>query len=158
MNYEYAGLVKWDAFKAKYDNGTQYHSEIGKGSEGYPLKPTYYVTWLFTHSSKPKWQVVEVIQGPVSDKLVSALNNPLSGNMTIYALNDTGTSSNFSIGGLPLNKQFHFLVWNNNGNGKIKDNGVVQANEAGVVSINLELESFAVLTTMDVESIDSIRM
>ena len=153
MNYEFAGFIKWDAYKAKYDNGTQYHSLIGSGSEGYPLYPAWYSSMMFTRTSKPGWQLIESTKGKNNSKLVSALKDPQTGDLSIYSLNDTGNKTNFSISGLTAGKEFHFLIWNADGQGRIKDNGFLKANASGVVSFALEKESFAVLTTLNVTNI-----
>lgn len=149
MNYKYVAAVKWDAYKAKYDNGSQYYSEIGSGTDGYPIWPAYNMTQMFTYTSKPGWQVVGVTQGPVSTKLVSAMNDPVTGDMVVYALNDSEGTTTISIGGLPSNKQFRLLVWNEDGTGGITNRGSVQADASGVIAVNLNSQSFAVLTTLD---------
>ncbi|MDP3445623.1 MAG: hypothetical protein Q8T08_22410, partial [Ignavibacteria bacterium] len=71
LNYKYVGFAKWDCYKAKYDNGTQYFSEIGIASEGYPTRPSFYMTWLFTHTCLPGWSVVETKQGNNINKVVA---------------------------------------------------------------------------------------
>lgn len=149
MNYKYVACVKWDAYKAKYDNGSQYYSVIGSAADGYPIMPLYNVIQMFTYTLNPGWQIVEVIQGPVQTKLVSALKNPVTGDITVYILNDTGTTTTFSISGLPSNKQFHLMVWNEEADGGIRNGGIVKTNASGVVTITLNLESFATLTTVD---------
>lgn len=155
-SYKYVATVKWDAYKAKYDNGTQYFSEIGSGNGGYPTRPVYNVTRLFTHSgATPGWQIVGV-NGAVPGKLVSALNDPATGNMAVYALNDTGAATTIAVGGLAANKQFRLLVWNDEATGGIKNYGTVQTDGAGTIAMSLNSQSFAVLTTLNPGDLDQV--
>ena len=87
MNLGFAGFIRWDCYKAKYDNGNQYYSCIGKASEGYPTWPLYYMTWLFTHTCQPGWSVVETKQGNNIYKTVAAMQDKAGQNMTLYAMN-----------------------------------------------------------------------
>jgi hypothetical protein len=147
MRWHYAATVKWDAYKANYDNGNQYFSEIGSGTDGYPLKPSYHMSRMFTNTSKPGWQVLTV-DGYVG-KWVTALKDPASNDMAVYALNDTGGQTTISIDGLPANKKFRLLIWNDDGLGGIKDVGDVTTNGSGEIAVRLNAESFAALTTLD---------
>lgn len=155
MNKKFVALAKWDAYKAKYDNGTQYFGEIGSGSAGYPTKPVYNVTRLFTHTSNSHWNLVSVT-GSVTGKLVTALKDPSSSNMAVYALNDTGASTTISIGGLGANKVLNLYIWNDNGDGGITNAGQVQANASGEITVRLNTESFAAFTTLNPTNLDKI--
>lgn len=147
MRWGYAGTVKWDAYKAKYDNGEQYFSSIGSGAAGYPLKPSYNMIRMFTSTSEAGWRV-QTVDGYVG-KWVTALKDPSSSDMAVYALNDTGGQTNISIDGLPGNQKFRLLVWNDNGSGAIEDKGEVVTNSSGEITVRLNEESFAALTTLD---------
>ena len=50
----YAGTIKWDGYAAKYDRGTQDYSLIGPPTQGWPLRPVYNVTRLFTSTTRPQ--------------------------------------------------------------------------------------------------------
>lgn len=154
LNKKFVASVKWDAYKAKYDNGTLYHGEIGSGNDGYPLKPVYNVTRIFTQTARPGWQVVKV-NGSVSNKLVTALYDDTTGDMAVYALNDGSGLKDFTIGGLGVNKQFELVYWNKNGTGGTRHYDKVQANAAGEITLrNIPEESFAALTTLELDELD----
>ncbi|KQX48844.1 LamG-like jellyroll fold domain-containing protein [Paenibacillus sp. Root444D2] len=155
MNKKFVATTKWDAYKAKYDNGTQYYGEIGSGTDGYPMKPIYDVTRLFSHTSNSHWQLVSVT-GSVTGKLVTALKDPSSSNMAVYALNDTGASTTISIGGLGANKIFRMYVWNDNGDGGITDESSVQADSSGNITVRLNTQSFAAFTTLNPVDLERI--
>lgn len=155
MNYQYVAAVKWDAYKAKYDNGTQYYSEIASATGGYSTKPAYNMTRLFTRTSLPGWQVVGVT-GAVTGKLVSAMNDPVTGNMAVYALNDTTGTTTIAVGGMPANKQFRLLVWNDEATGGIKHYGTVQTDSAGTIAVTLNTQSFAAFTTLNPGDLDQV--
>lgn len=153
INKKFVALTKWDAYKAKYDNGTQYHSVIGSGTDGYPIKPAYNVIRLFTHTSNPHWNIVSV-SGSVTGKLVSALKDPNSSNLAVYALNDTGASTTISIGGLGANKSMRLYIWNKNGDGGISDEGAVSADFLGNIEVRLPSQSFAAFTTLGASDLE----
>ncbi|WP_164821449.1 LamG domain-containing protein [Paenibacillus koleovorans] len=153
MKRKFVALTKWDAYKAKYDNGTQYHAEIGSAAAGYPLKPVYNVTRLFTHTANSHWDLLSVT-GSVSGKLLTALKDPNSSNMAVYALNDTGATTTISFNGVGANKAFRLFVWNENGDGGITDKGTVSANYIGNIEVRLNKESFAAFTTLGVTDLE----
>jgi hypothetical protein len=153
MKRKFVALTKWDAYKAKYDNGTQYHSEIGSGTDGYPLKPVYNATRLFTHTANSHWNLVSVT-GSVSGKIVNALKDPSSSNLAVYALNDTGATTTISFNGVGANTAFRLFVWNENGDGGITDKGTVSADFIGHIQVRLNSQSFAAFTTLNVTDLE----
>jgi hypothetical protein len=112
------------------------------------------MTRMFTTTSKPGWQVLTV-DGLVG-KWVTALKDPNSGDMAVYALNDTGGQTTISIDGLPANKKFRLLIWNDNCMGGIEDRGEVLTNGAGEITVRLNAESFAAFTTLDPGDVETI--
>lgn len=153
MKRKFVALTKWDAYKAKYDNGTQYHSEIGSGTDGYPLKPVYNATRLFTHTANSHWNLVSVT-GTVTGKIVNALKDPNSSNLAVYALNDTGATTTISFNGVGANTAFRLFVWNENGDGGITDKGTVSSDFIGHTQVRLNPQSFAVFTTLNVTDLE----
>jgi hypothetical protein len=151
LNYKYVGFSKWDCYKAKYDNGTQYFSEIGIASDGYPIRPSYYMTWLFTHTCQQGWNVVETKQGNNVNKVVALLKEKDGQNMTLYAVNRSSGLFPYVIGGLPANQNFHFMVWNNDRKGKIEKLSDVKTDENGVLKLSLTSQSVVAITTLDVD-------
>ncbi|HEY8659774.1 MAG TPA: hypothetical protein VIL78_12110 [Hanamia sp.] len=150
LNYKYVGFCKWDCYKAKYDNGTQYFSEIGIASEGYPIRPSYYVTWLFTHTCQPGWDVVETKQGNNVNKVVAVMRENSGQNMTVYLVNRSSGMYPFVTGGLPAKHNFHVVAWNNDQKGKIEKLADVSTDENGVLRINLQSQSVVAVTTLEV--------
>ena len=151
LNLGYAGFVRWDCYKAKYDEGTQYFSCIGSGTDGYPLYPLYYMTCLFTYACQPGWNVVETRQGNNINKAVAAMRDKTGQNMTLYALNKSSGMFPFVIDGLPVKKNFHIVVWNNDQKGKIEKLSDVTTNEKGLIRVNLQPQSVVAITTLEVD-------
>lgn len=150
LNYKYVGFAKWDCYKAKYDNGTQFFSEIGIASEGYPIRPAYYMTWLFTHTCKPGWSVVETKAGVDINKAVAVMQSKSADEMTIYAANRSSGSLNFVIGGLPAKKTFRVFLWNKNFKSKVTKEADVTTDDNGVLRLPIATLSFVAITTLDV--------
>ena len=151
LNYKYVGFSKWDCYKAKYDNGTQYFSEIGIANEGYPIRSSYYMTWLFTHTCQPGWSVVETKQGNNINKAVAVMREKTGQNMTLYAVNKSSGMFPFVIDGLPAKKNFHVVVWNKDQKGKIEKLSDVSTDETGVLKLTLQTQSVVAITTLDVD-------
>ena len=151
LNLGYAGFIRWDCFKAKYDGGTQYYSCIGSGTDGYPLYPLYYMTCLFTYTCQPGWSVVETKQGNNINKAVAVMREKTGQNMTLYALNKSSGMYPFVIGGLAANKNFHVVVWNNDQLGKISKLTDVSTDATGVLKLTLQTQSVVAVTTLDVD-------
>lgn len=151
LNYKYVGFVKWDCYKAKYDNGTQYFSEIGIASDGYPIRPSYYMTWLFTHTCKPGWNVLETKQGNNVNKVVAVLKDAKGQDMTLYSVNRSSGMYPFVIAGLPANQNFHFVVWNNDHLGKIEKLSDVKTDENGVLKLTIQGQSVVAVTTLEID-------
>lgn len=151
LNYKYVGFSKWDCYKAKYDSGTQYFSEIGIASDGYPVRPSYYMTWLFTHTCLPGWNVVETKQGNNVNKVVAVMKDKAGQNMTLYAVNRSSGMFPYVISGLPANQSYHLVAWNNDQKGKIEKLSDVKTDESGFLKLNLLAQSVVAVTTLDVD-------
>lgn len=151
LNAGMAGFVKWDCYKAKYDNGNQYFSVIGPGSEGYPLYPSYWMTWVFTHTCAAGWKVVSAVPtvGAGSPKSLAAMTDG-GENFTLYALGKSTSQVNFKVGGLPANRTFQVIVWNDDLMGGLTRSKSVSSDASGVVSFDVKSGSFAAVTTLDV--------
>ena len=50
----FTGTVKWDLYAAKYDAGTQDHSALGPGAQGWPARPVYRLLQLLTTTTEPR--------------------------------------------------------------------------------------------------------
>ena len=82
------------------------------GPGGWKLRPSYELTRLFTHTVKPRWNVIDV-DGPSDDRLVVGFEKP-GGALTVIGLDTRGGLSNsppstvisYELGGLPLGSVF----------------------------------------------------
>jgi hypothetical protein len=149
----YAGVVKWDGYTAKYDRGTQDYSLIGPPAQGWPLRPVYNVTRLFTLTTRRGWKVVGVA-GSAGTKLVAGYTGP-KGQVTVIGLDTSGASLaapsqtvvSYSIGGLTPSASFQLYVWNPDGSGAIGAPTAVQSDAAGLVQVTAPLQSVFALTS-----------
>jgi hypothetical protein len=149
----YAGTIKWDGYAAKYDRGTQDYSLIGPPTQGWPLRPVYHVTRLFTSTTRPGWKVVG-IAGSSGTKLVAAY--AAGKQTTAIGLDTSGatlatpstTVVSYAIGGLPRGTSFQLYVWNPDGSGAIAAPTVVQSDAAGMVQVTAPLQSVFAVTTL----------
>ena len=150
----YAGMSKWDGFFGKYDNGTQDFSMIGPPQAGWPLRPVYYLTRLFTSTIGASWNVV-ALNGTSGPKLATAYAGP-NGELTLVGLDIDGASLNtaspdqisYSIGGLPPNTAFRLLEWNADGTGQTAPVGELRTDGLGVLAVTAPLQSVWAVTTV----------
>src|SRR5919201_3253144 len=137
----YSGTVKWDGYFGKSDRGTQDYSLIGPPTQGWPLRPVYNATRLFTLTTKPGWKVVG-IDGSSGTKLVAGYTGPKA-RTTVVGLDTSGASLatasttvvSYAVGGLPRGTSFQLYVWNQDGSGTIAAPAVVQSDAAGMLQI-----------------------
>ena len=159
----YSGTVKWDVYPAKYDAGTQDHSALGPGADGWPARPVYNVLQLMTLTTAPKGgSIVDVVPktGADREKLLTAYISPAR-NITILGLHTDGgaiaTTSHgpvpYSIGGLPPSSSFRLLSWNGDGSGGNTDWGFVESDAAGVVQFSVPLDAVFALTNTPIISL-----
>lgn len=151
LNAGFAGLIKWDCYKAKYDNGNQYFSVIGSGEDGYPLYPSYWMTWVFTHTCKPGWKVVSAQAVKAASHKLCATMTDGGSNYTIYAQTTAAVQTPFTVTGLPADMKFRVLAWNDDLMGGIVELEPVSANKEGKVTFNVKADGFIALTTLDFE-------
>lgn len=149
MNAGFSGLIKWDCFKAKYGDGNQYYSVIGAGKDGYPLTPTYWMLWAFTHTSRIGWKVIsaETIDAP-EEKYCAAVTDGKK-HFTIYAQSRVSGVAPFVIEGLPANKRFRIISWNSNKEGGLTELEPVISDAKGRLTFEVAPECFVAVTTLD---------
>lgn len=152
LNLGYAGFIRWDCYKAKYDGGTQYFSCIGSGTDGYPLYPLYNMTYLFTHTSEPGWQVVSSTSGSTNKSLIIAavMTNSNASNQTVYAINMNTSQVIYTVEGLIPNKKYNAYSFNNDGNGGLKKEFAATASAQGMIKDTAMAKSLIAITTLDV--------
>jgi hypothetical protein len=150
MNLGFSGFVRWDCYKAKYDNGTQYYSCIGSGTDGYPLYPLYYMTWLFNHTSEPGWHVV--FSSPVlSDNkplVTAAMTSPNGADEAVYIINRSNGPVSYTAKGLLPNKKYTICFFNNNGNGQLEKMTATSGID-GTLRNTVKANSLVALSTYD---------
>jgi hypothetical protein len=152
----YAGTVKWDVYPAKYDAGTQDHSSLGPGADGWPTRPVYRVLQLMGLTTKPRGgSIVEMVPSAGADpeKLLTAYVSPAK-DVTVFGLHTDGgaipttsdTPISYTIGGLPPNAFVRLFVWNDDGSGSNVDKGFLETSSNGAVEFTVPLDSVFALT------------
>ena len=129
-------------------------SLIGPPQEGWPLRPVYYLTRLFTQTVKPGWNVVGLTGAP-AQKLVTAYASP-SGDLTLIGLDTAGASLDtvsstvvlYTLDGLPPNTTFRLSYWNLDGTGGNASAGSVRSDAPGQLNVTAPLQSVFALTTL----------
>jgi len=155
MNLGFAGFIRWDCYKAKFDNGSQYYSCIGSAKDGYPLFPLYYMTYLFTHTSAPGWQVVKTSTdvNVRNTFVVSAIKERKGENQTVYAINVANKAINFSVGGLTPNQKYDVYSFNSDGKGSLKKESALTTNLSGIISGIAGAKTLLAITTVPVADV-----
>jgi hypothetical protein len=168
LNDGFAGLSKWDMYRAQYDFTYQDHSLIGylfdkdpnrdypdrpddymaPGKDRWPLRPAYYMEWLMSNTSGQGWKVVGY-NGTSGQKLITALQSADGSNTTIFAMNTDGSASSVSIGHLPVGKTYTVLIWNADGSGKNSKADSLSSGTTGTVTVDAPAGSMVALTTFD---------
>lgn len=149
LNTGFAGLIKWDCYKAKYDNGNQYFSVIGSGEDGYPLYPSYWMTWIFTHTCKPGWKVISTQAVKAASHKLCAAMTDVESNYTIYAQTTAAVQTPFTVTGLPADMKFRVLAWNDDLMGGATELESVSTDEEGKITFDVKADGFIALTTLD---------
>ena len=151
------GTIKWDLYSAKYDAGTQDHSALGPGVEGWPARPVYRLLQLVTTATEPRGgRIVQVVGAPgaAATKLLTGYVSP-PGDITILGLDALGgmvgtTSAElvpYAIGGLPPNTSFRLLVWNGDGTGQNREVGRLDTDATGTLGLSVPRDAVFALTT-----------
>jgi len=151
------GTIKWDLYSAKYDAGTQDHSALGAGVDGWPPRPVYRLLQLMTATTEPRGgRIVQVVRAPEAppSKTLTAYISP-AGDITILGLDALGgmigtTSADlvpYTIGGLPPNTSFRLLLWNGDGTGENREVGRLNSDAAGTIWLSVPRYAVFALTT-----------
>lgn len=151
LNLGYGGFIRWDCYRAKYDNGTQHYSGIGTANDGYPLYPLYYMTYLFANTAVPGWNVVQTDQGTYKEKAVAVLKSPAGDGLTVLAINTSSGTLPYAVGGLPADKTFKVIAWNADQTGKLTKSDNVSTDKEGVLKFSVSGGSVVSITTLDLD-------
>jgi hypothetical protein len=162
-NLGYRGLVKWDAYFAKYNlNPKEPHpQEYGmiarpKGSD-WPLRSSYHLTRLFTQTVGHGWDVRKLDHAGGS-QIAAAYSGP-AGGLTLIGLDTAGATlirpvqqkRSYHFSKLPENTSFQLLYWNRHGRGRLTSPGQRRSDGAGNLSVEAPLHSVFALTTLPVD-------
>lgn len=160
VNGGFAGLSKWDFYRAQYDFSYQDFSLIGylfnpqEGQDQWPLRPAYYMEWLMAHTAGQQSQVLG--QRGSADTLLITPFRSSSSDLTLFGLNtdyNATSPATISVGDLPANTTFNVLVWNSDGGGKVTSLGTLNSGPNGFVSFAAPAQGLTALTTAAVPSL-----
>jgi hypothetical protein len=137
--------LKWDAYWAKYDNGTQRYSMIGapdaKGT--WPLTPVYHLTQMLARAV-PAGSLVAV-EGKQDGVLVAAARGE---KLAVFGVVTSKTKQEISVGGLTPATHFRALVWNQNGDGLVKEVGQIDTKDVCTARLTLPESTVFALTSL----------
>jgi hypothetical protein len=173
-------VSNWDLYWSTYDRtkANQSFWMIGPPEEGWALYPSYYAFQLLLQTTARGWQVLGVDPWTAADEaepIARQTSDPPSwtwdqpgqeltayagpnGELTLVGLDTNGralaapdgTSSDYSIGGLPPNATFTLALWNATGDGTNSVAQTITTGGAGVVRFSVPLQAAFVLTTVPV--------
>lgn len=150
LNLGFAGFIRWDCYKSKYDSGVQYFSCIGSGTDGYPLYPLYYMTYLFTHTSNPGWKVISTTGSNQLGVVAAAMTNSNGSDHTIYAVNNKSGLVKFTLSGLNPNYSYNIYSFNNDNKGSLKKETSVTSDNTGLIEYTSNAKSLIAITTLNI--------
>ena len=145
LNRGYVAAVWWDLADLRYEKRRMHYGLMGEPAKDFPLKPGYYLMYLFTHTTQPGWRA-RTIDGSDPDTLISAVEGK-NGQFTLFALNRASDARRITVSGLPRARSLRKLIWNGWGNGKLIDDGHVQTPLSGSISIDVPPTSITALST-----------
>ncbi|MDB4955585.1 MAG: hypothetical protein JWO36_3154 [Myxococcales bacterium] len=143
----FVSTLKWDAFYAKYDQGSQFYSAIGAPPEWF-VKPVYYATQLFTSSVAPGWSSVGVTggTGAADTRLLTGFSGP-NGAAAVVALNKGRAATTVDVTGLPPGTPVQLLVWHGEGAGNLTTRTVTTTDQCQI-TFTVPARSVAAVTTL----------
>lgn len=161
------GMLKWDAYFAKYDKAAQAYYLLGRPEPPAPFTtwepyPTYFALQMFTLTTEPGWSIAEVTPEASSGKHLAGFRGSPN-DCTIIGLHQGGAQLNtpstqapvpYTITGLPKNKAMTLLLWNKKGGGRLRNEGPVTTNAQGLAALRIPLHSAFALTTKHVPALD----
>jgi hypothetical protein len=140
----YVATVRWDAYFAKYDNGSQLFSLIGTPQNGWPLKPSYYLLRMLTHVVAPG-DVARTVEGSATGRIVAATTG--GGQTTLLLLNNNSCVKTFRLEGLPPRADLYNIVWNPDGKGGLVARPHLTSSASGAVTVSAPAKSLVAVTT-----------
>jgi len=158
LNHGYVAAVDWETCDSHYGPpGHQNHDNskwglMAGGKDLFRLRPVYYTTWLFTHTSRPGDQVISVASTSTPPQLdLTALRNP-DNHLVIYALNtNPDTSRQIDVASLPSSTLFHVTSWSSSSPLQLTDQPSVSSTAAGHLLLTLPPESLTAFSSRQAE-------
>ena len=135
--------VQWEAYDVAYGKHTMHYGILGEPGEGWPLRPSYQVLRLFTHTVSPGWRALQV-EGDSTNVSLAAIQGP-DGELTVMALNHSGIAQSISLAKLPPANMFRRIFWTAAEPSRLQDGGDIPC--AGHLELTLQPRSLTALTT-----------
>ena len=139
----YVATVQWEAYDVAYPHNRMHYGLLGEAREGWPLRPSWQVLRLFTHTIAPGWRAVQV-EGESAEVALAAVKG-LQGELTVMALNHSGQPQTISLLGLPAKLVYRRLLWTATGKDRLVDLGDLIASTAAL-ELTLPPNSLTALT------------
>lgn len=139
----YLATVQWEAYDVAYPRNRMHYGLLGEAREGWPVRPSWQVVRLFTHTIAPGWRAVR-LDGEASELAVAAVQGPKQ-ELTVLVLNHTEQAQATSLLGLPANLAFRRLVWTAANKDHLTDAGDLRSDGSGL-PLNLPPKSLTALT------------
>jgi hypothetical protein len=130
----FVATVQWEAYDVGYPRIRMHYGMLGEARDGWPLRPSYQVLRLFTHTSAPGWRALQ-LEGESSDVALAAVQGP-KGELTVMALNHSSAAQPISLAHLPPNLVFRRLLWTAADKERLNDSGDLAG---GAASLELTL-------------------
>ena len=134
----YVATVQWEACDVGYPRIRMHYGLLGEAAEGWPLRPSYQVLRLFTHTIAPGWRAVR-FEGDSSEMSLGAAQGP-DRELTLMALNHSDKPQSFSVTQLPHPLIFRRLLWTALEKDRLQDLGDLRC-EAGSLEVILPPQS-----------------
>ena len=141
----FKGTFAWDAYSGGKTAWGQF-SLMGSGADAFKKKPAYFLTQMFTHAMQPGWDVHRV-DGTAKNEMVVAFKGP-NQQSAVFALNQKKTVQPVELAGLTPGTQYHLVVWNKKGGGKLVDDGTLKVPANGVLRVPVPPLGVVALSTL----------
>jgi len=138
----FVATVQWEGYDMAYGKHTMHYGIMGEPGEGWPIRPAYQVLRLFTHTIAPNSRAL-IIEGDLANIALAAIQSP-SDDLTLMAVNHSANVQTVSIRGIPLQKNFHRIVWTSTAPDRLHNDADVPV--TGPVELTLPPRSLTALT------------
>jgi hypothetical protein len=140
----FVATVQWEAYDVGYPRIQMHYGVLGEARAGWPLRPSYQVLRLFTHTIAPGWRAL-TLDGDSGDVALAAVEGP-KGGLTVMALNHSSEAQSISLAHLPQSLVFRHLLWTAADKDRLKDLGDF-AGGAASLEVTLPAKSLTALSS-----------